>query len=71
MLDETKKYAQPDLTPVIDAYTHALFARYPRDEYYPGLEFGAFIRSICPSLVIALIHKYNSAGSAIVPEALK
>ena len=40
--DVTNQWAQSNLTPVINAIEHALFARYPRATYTPGLQISLY-----------------------------
>ncbi len=43
-----------DLTPVVDAYEHALFAQRPRSEYFPGKD--AVIMSYIALLPAGLVN---------------
>lgn len=52
------KAAPPDVSPVVNAYEHALFAQKPQDEYFPGKD-SAFISYIVmlPKGVVEYLFK--------------
>ncbi len=50
-------YASSDVTPVADAYEHALFAKHPRDEYAPGNEILLLVFSVIPPLILKWLLK--------------
>ena len=49
------KFASTDVTPVVDAYEHALFAQNPRSEYYPGIQAIAFLVNMIPRPIATYI----------------
>ena len=64
---ELMRHASSDVTPVVDAYEHALFAQNPRDEYAPGNEILLFVYSITPPLMYSWLLKLLLSTEIIAP----
>ena len=57
MTDGIRIGAAKDVTPVVSAYEHALFAKHPHHKYLPGVDSKIFffLKNYCPDVILDTI----------------